>query len=147
MPFELCRLAASIEPRRRAWTRSSIGHLQGWTRTSMRLAGIVKDVGLSTLSWPRPPLLRTTSVWPNQVCTGHRLFANSALRFREVASPKVELRPYQKSSIDAVLDYVARGEKRLGLSLATGSGKTVRIICLQLVVPFSLNTGDIQSLN
>ena len=40
-------------------------------------------------------------------------------------SPKVELRPYQEDSIQSVLDYLARGEKRLGISLATGSGKTV----------------------
>lgn len=39
--------------------------------------------------------------------------------------PKVELRPYQEDSIQSVLNYLEKGERRLGLSLATGSGKTV----------------------
>lgn len=37
----------------------------------------------------------------------------------------LSLRPYQEESIESVLDYFRRGERRLGLSLATGSGKTV----------------------
>ncbi|GAB7359072.1 hypothetical protein MBLNU230_g5144t1 [Neophaeotheca triangularis] len=46
---------------------------------------------------------------------------------REIATTtsKVELRPYQKDSINAVLKYLKDGKRRLGLSLATGSGKTV----------------------
>jgi ATP-dependent helicase IRC3 len=39
--------------------------------------------------------------------------------------PKIALRPYQEESISAVLSYLNKGEKRLGISLATGSGKTV----------------------
>ena len=42
------------------------------------------------------------------------------------AGSSVKLRPYQEDSIQAVLKYLADGEKRLGISLATGSGKTVR---------------------
>nr|POE94691.1 putative mitochondrial atp-dependent helicase irc3 [Quercus suber] len=38
---------------------------------------------------------------------------------------QVRLRPYQEDSIRAVLDYLRKGERRLGISLATGSGKTV----------------------
>jgi len=39
--------------------------------------------------------------------------------------PRLQLRPYQEESISAVLDNLKQGERRLGLSLATGSGKTV----------------------
>ncbi|KAK5734138.1 putative ATP-dependent helicase IRC3 [Elasticomyces elasticus] len=35
------------------------------------------------------------------------------------------LRPYQEDAIQAVLDHLDKGEKRLGISLATGGGKTV----------------------
>ena len=42
-----------------------------------------------------------------------------------VASPKIELREYQEECIQAVLSYLQAGHKRLGVSLATGSGKTV----------------------
>jgi ATP-dependent helicase IRC3 len=43
----------------------------------------------------------------------------------EKAKHKTELRPYQTEAIRSVLDYIAKGERRLGISLATGSGKTV----------------------
>lgn len=39
--------------------------------------------------------------------------------------PKIQLREYQEECIQAVLSYLAAGHKRLGVSLATGSGKTV----------------------
>jgi ATP-dependent helicase IRC3 len=38
---------------------------------------------------------------------------------------KVQLREYQEECIQAVLSYLDAGHKRLGISLATGSGKTV----------------------
>lgn len=41
------------------------------------------------------------------------------------AVPATRLRDYQEQSIQAVLDHVQQGHKRLGISLATGSGKTV----------------------
>lgn len=43
----------------------------------------------------------------------------------EAKPSRIELRPYQEESINAVLSNLAQGERRLGLSLATGSGKTV----------------------
>lgn len=39
--------------------------------------------------------------------------------------PHVQLRPYQDECIQAVLQHLELGHKRLGISLATGSGKTV----------------------
>ena len=38
------------------------------------------------------------------------------------------LRDYQEECIQAVMRYLQDGHKRLGISLATGSGKTVRWI-------------------
>lgn len=40
-------------------------------------------------------------------------------------SQHIQLRPYQEDSIQSVLNHLKNGEKRLGISLATGSGKTV----------------------
>lgn len=37
----------------------------------------------------------------------------------------IRLRQYQEECIESVLSYLDRGHKRLGISLATGSGKTV----------------------
>jgi ATP-dependent helicase IRC3 len=39
--------------------------------------------------------------------------------------PAITLREYQEECIQAVLSYLAAGHKRLGISLATGAGKTV----------------------
>lgn len=37
----------------------------------------------------------------------------------------IRLRQYQEECIQSVLTYLEKGHKRLGISLATGSGKTV----------------------
>ncbi|KAI9793810.1 MAG: hypothetical protein M1833_000533 [Piccolia ochrophora] len=42
-----------------------------------------------------------------------------------IPSAKVRLREYQEECIQSVLSYLEKGHKRLGISLATGSGKTV----------------------
>lgn len=39
--------------------------------------------------------------------------------------PKLKLRDYQEECILSVLDSLKQGHKRVGISLATGSGKTV----------------------
>jgi superfamily II DNA or RNA helicase len=40
----------------------------------------------------------------------------------------LQLRDYQEECIKSVLSYLQNGHKRLGISLATGSGKTVHTI-------------------
>lgn len=47
-----------------------------------------------------------------------------------ISSPplKIRLRQYQEECIQAVLSHLGQGHKRLGVSLATGSGKTVGFI-------------------
>ncbi|CZT19748.1 related to 51.5 kDa protein [Ramularia collo-cygni] len=91
----------------------------------MRLAAILKDVGLSASPRIWRPFRKYLLARPLRAFACQRRFTNAPLFYQENAPQKVELRPYQKASIDAVLEYLARGEKRLGLSLATGSGKTV----------------------
>jgi superfamily II DNA or RNA helicase len=40
----------------------------------------------------------------------------------------IRLRQYQEECIQSVLSHLSQGHKRLGISLATGSGKTVRTV-------------------
>ncbi|WEW57125.1 Putative ATP-dependent helicase IRC3 [Emydomyces testavorans] len=42
-----------------------------------------------------------------------------------IPSSEIRLRDYQEECIQSVLSYLEKGHKRLGVSLATGSGKTV----------------------
>jgi superfamily II DNA or RNA helicase len=44
----------------------------------------------------------------------------------QVPQEAIRLRQYQEECIQSVLSYLEKGHKRLGISLATGSGKTVR---------------------
>lgn len=44
-----------------------------------------------------------------------------------VTKPSIRLRGYQDECIQSVLSHLEKGHKRLGISLATGSGKTVRL--------------------
>lgn len=54
-----------------------------------------------------------------------RELSTPAVSDKNNETPKIQLRPYQEESITSVLTNLAQGSRRLGLSLATGSGKTV----------------------
>lgn len=61
---------------------------------------------------------------PGLINSNKRLSSSDA----KLSTPSVainQLRPYQEDIIKIVLDYLAKGERRLGVSLATGGGKTV----------------------
>lgn len=60
-----------------------------------------------------------------QLATVAKTSSAATSSLRQHSSNAIQLRPYQEESVRAVLDYLHRGEKRLGISLATGSGKTV----------------------
>ncbi|KAM0563546.1 hypothetical protein ACHAPJ_001270 [Fusarium lateritium] len=78
-------------------------------------------------------------------------FATKSQTFRAFASavaretPKVQLRDYQEECIASVLSSLKQGHKRVGISLATGSGKTVIFTQLIDKIP-SVNKGAQQTL-
>lgn len=73
--------------------------------------------------------LRTTSSLKKKsllIPTPHASRSSASARpLRQHEAPSIRLRDYQEDSINAVLKYLAKGERRLGLSLATGAGKTI----------------------
>ncbi|KAM3423315.1 hypothetical protein BST61_g754 [Cercospora zeina] len=77
---------------------------------------------------------RQFSRTPPRPTTWARYFASTSSRW-DTQIQKVQLRPYQEESIQSVLEYIKRGEKRLAISLATGSGKTVIFSHLIAQVP------------
>jgi ATP-dependent helicase IRC3 len=50
----------------------------------------------------------------------------ASTKAEDIVPPKIQLRDYQEESIRSVIEHLEEGHNRLGLSLATGSGKTVR---------------------
>ncbi|GFF70130.1 putative mitochondrial ATP-dependent helicase irc3 [Aspergillus lentulus] len=61
---------------------------------------------------------------------------------RSFESPKLVLRDYQEECIQSVLRYLDEGQKRLGISLATGAGKTVIFTELIGRIPSRNEIGD-----
>lgn len=67
-------------------------------------------------------------------------FTSSASSYAQPQSPDgepstgIQLRQYQEECIQSVLDHIAKGHKRLGVSLATGAGKTVCFASTELVL-------------
>lgn len=109
----------------------------------------VREIHVGLLK-PTPPfsrhLLLQFSPTPPRPTTWARHFASSSRRW-QVQPQKVQLRPYQQESIQSVLEYIARGEKRLAISLATGSGKTVGNIESTQTPPLTNCSGHLQSLD
>jgi ATP-dependent helicase IRC3 len=58
---------------------------------------------------------------PPKISDTTRLIPPTAL---DPAPPR-PLRPYQEECVDTVLEAIEQGKRRLGISLATGAGKTV----------------------
>ncbi|RMZ87109.1 hypothetical protein DV736_g5670, partial [Chaetothyriales sp. CBS 134916] len=71
------------------------------------------------------PLLSTSLVRATRTAQATSTIWSAARPMATLREPAIKLRPYQEESIQSVLSYLARGHKRLGLSLATGAGKTV----------------------
>lgn len=57
------------------------------------------------------------------------LVRHATTKAEDIVPPKIQLRDYQEESIQSVLENLEKGHNRLGLSLATGSGKTVSDLC------------------
>lgn len=64
----------------------------------------------------------SSSIWPAFPAWRRESSSNDGV---ENGANGIQLRDYQEESIASVLDFLSKGERRLGLSLATGSGKTV----------------------
>ncbi|KAK5729240.1 putative ATP-dependent helicase IRC3 [Elasticomyces elasticus] len=76
-----------------------------------------------TLPWTREPVWNLVR---RQASSSTVLEASASSQEYGAETPSsTRLRPYQEEVIQSVLDYLGRGEKRLGVSLATGGGKTV----------------------
>lgn len=82
----------------------------------------LRRLQLSIHAWRLTPARVPSIQW-----TRHASAAAAKYPATPEQSYQIRLRPYQEESIQAVLASLEKGHKRLGLSLATGSGKTVRI--------------------
>jgi ATP-dependent helicase IRC3 len=81
-------------------------------------------------SFVRPPYRRTVAPlsWSRRLnsTSSSPLQAVNGVPSTDSALPGgIRLRQYQEECIQSVLKYINEGHKRLGISLATGAGKTV----------------------
>ena len=64
-------------------------------------------------------------IWRHAICVRRYSTSPSLAASNLTSNPTVRLRTYQEECIQSVLSYLSKGYRRLGISLATGSGKTV----------------------
>lgn len=65
--------------------------------------------------------------WPHRLYIRNLATTSSTATTEVAAAPNttIRLREYQEECIQSVLSFLAKGGRRAGVSLATGSGKTV----------------------
>lgn len=95
-----------------------IRHRLGALHISRILAVRTRMPVSTSLRWAR--LLRQQKLWRS-----NSTLAIPLHRPTEPERSSIVLRDYQEECIQAVLRYANEGHKRLGISLATGAGKTV----------------------
>ncbi|RAH84915.1 ResIII-domain-containing protein [Aspergillus japonicus CBS 114.51] len=90
-------------------------------RIRRKLGSIPISIGLRTLRAPWKPNVRLASLRYRSAVA----YADEAPAAAAPEPPGIVLRDYQEECIQSVLDHLKQGHKRLGISLATGAGKTV----------------------
>jgi hypothetical protein len=113
----------SLDPRL-FLTRSKKLHAPGnspWKmlRSSRCIAAVLR------VAWAYPRPLRSQYRFASSASVSQLLDGPEAA-FVPTPQSKIRLRDYQEECIQSVLSSLAEGHNRLGISLATGSGKTVR---------------------
>ncbi|RKF63111.1 putative mitochondrial ATP-dependent helicase irc3 [Erysiphe neolycopersici] len=63
--------------------------------------------------------VKRLQLWPEYFTSQRKFFSIS------IARGSFKLREYQEECVQSILSYISKGQKRLGISLATGAGKTV----------------------
>ncbi|RAH71721.1 DEAD/DEAH box helicase [Aspergillus aculeatinus CBS 121060] len=90
-------------------------------RIRRKLGSIPISVGLRALRAPWTPNVRIAFVRHGSAVA----YSDEAPAAAAPEPPGIVLRDYQEECIQSVLDHLKQGHKRLGISLATGAGKTV----------------------